>query len=78
MINQVKQDVLNQALAAREEEVLHYQINIDNYRLAIDKADQDVDLIDFAKHLRDLLSSSILEQKKAIIMRDVIRDQLEG
>ena len=73
-----KEEILRQALIAREEEVLHYQINIDNYLLAIVKADEDPDLTDFAQRLRELLSSSIIEQKKAQIMLEVIRDQLEG
>ena len=72
-----KEETLRQALTAREEEVLHYQINIDNYERAIVKAEQDPDLADFAIRLEELLSSSRLEQKKAKIMLDVIREQLE-
>ena len=71
-----KTEILTEALKAREEEVLHYQINIDNYVRAIIRAKQDPDLADFVIRLEELLSSSRLEQKKAIIMRDVIRDQL--
>ena len=73
-----KTEILTEALKAREEEVLHYQINIDNYERAIIRAKQDPDLADFVIRLEELLSSSRLEQKKAIIMRDVIRDQLGG
>lgn len=72
-----KAAILSAALTAREEEVLHYQINIDNYRLAIGKASGDPDLAEFAEQLSGLLESSILEQKKAQIMLDVIREQLE-
>lgn len=73
-----REDILRQALEAREDEVLHYQINIDNYERAIVKAESDPDLIDFTQKLQELLSSSKLEQKKAMIMRDVVREQLEG
>lgn len=71
-----KNEVLKEALKAREEEVMHYQINIDNYRLAIEKSKSDPDLAEFVTRLHELLSSSILEQKKAKVMLDVIRDQV--
>ena len=73
-----KIEILKTTLIAREEEVLMYQINIDNYELAIGKAKDDEELSEFVSHLRELLRTSRLEQKKAIIMRDVIREQLEG
>ena len=72
-----KQEILKQALDARIDEIMHYQINIDNYRLAIDLAMQDPDMLDFSEKLKELYSSSIIEQKKAIIMRDVLLKQLE-
>ena len=72
-----KLEILSEALKAREEEVLHYQINIDNYRLAIEKSNGDDELSEFVDRLRDLLASSLLEQKKAKIMLEVIRDQIE-
>ncbi len=74
---QTKDEVLKEALKAREEEVLHYQINIDNYRLAIKKSAGDPELEEFVARLRELLSSSLLEQKKAKIMLEVIREQVE-
>jgi len=72
-----KLEILSEALKAREEEVLHYQINIDNYRLAIEKSKDDEELEEFVDRLRDLLASSLLEQKKAKIMLEVIKDQIE-
>lgn len=72
-----RQTILSQALAAREQEVLEYQINIDNYRLAIVEAGKDPDLADFANRLRELLGSSVLEQKKAKVMLTVVEQQLE-
>ena len=77
-----KTEILTAALAHREAEVLHHQINIDNYRLAIAEIDanyaDDAAIADFRARLADLLASSIVEQRKEIIMRDVIAKQLEG
>lgn len=72
-----KKEILTNALTQREEEILGYQINIDNYTIAIELAKEDTDLAPFVQQLQDLLSSSILEQKKAKIMLQVIQQQLE-
>jgi len=77
-------EILTTNLAARDEEVLGYQINIDNYRLAIAKiaiehtGDSLLDqaMQEFAKQLEESLQQNIIEQRKAIIIRDVIADQL--
>jgi hypothetical protein len=77
-------EILTTNLAARDEEVLGYQINIDNYRLAIAKiaiehtGDSNLDLAmqEFAQQLEESLQQNIIEQRKAIIIRDVIADQL--
>lgn len=77
-----KQEKLQMALAAREDEVQTYQINIDNYMLAIahietmSAADQD-DLAEFKQRLMQLLKSEILEQKKSKVMLAVLKQQLE-
>ena len=77
-----KQAILKSALSAREDEVLGYQINIDNYTLAIAEIDtnyaDDAAIQEFRARLADLLTSSIIEQRKEIIMRDVIARQVEG
>jgi len=77
-----RKDILSSALSAREQEIMHYQINIDNYTLALEElsraASEDaMDLVDFANQLRSLLASEKLEQKKAKIMLKVIQRQLE-
>jgi len=77
-----KLEILTQALGHREAEVFQHQINIDNYRLALEEiaanyAD-DADIEPFADQLRNLLASSNVEQRKEIIMRDVIARQLEA
>ena len=71
-------EMLTVALDARKKEVLDYQVNIDNFKLAIDLAAQDSDMVDFKKQLEDLLRSNIIEQKKAKIMLQVIQMQLEN
>lgn len=68
---------------ARVQEVMHYQINIDNYSLALakiaqmDAADR-AELTGFVEQLQSLLASERLEQKKARVMLDVLRAQVEG
>ena len=72
--------ILSEAFEHRQREVLHHQINIDNYRLAISEIEQkhadSQDLAEFADRLRDLLASSVKEQQKEMILRDVIAMQL--
>lgn len=72
--------ILTDAYEHRQREVMHHQINIDNYRLALDEIaekhpDSEV-MAEFANRLRDLLASSIIEQAKEVIMRDVMAKQL--
>lgn len=77
--------ILQTALAARDEEIENYQINIDNYTLAIGvinaehtgTSEMDVAMRQFAVQLDELLTSSLIEQRKAQIIRDVIAAQLE-
>ena len=73
--------ILTEALKHRQREVLHHQINIDNYTLAIAEVEaryaDDAQMAEFANRLRDLLASSKIEQAKETIMRDVISKQLE-
>ena len=75
-----KIEILKSALDARIQEVAGYQINIDNYTLAIQHIDgvADPDLVQFREQLTTLLASEILEQKKSKVMLAVIQQQLEG
>jgi hypothetical protein len=76
-MNNYHREILTAALDARIKEVTEYQVNIDNFRLAIERVGDDPELQDFKANLSGLLASSILEQRKAQIMLDVIRAQLE-
>jgi len=75
-----KQDILKDALDSRKQEVIGYQINIDNYVRAIAKINAEytnnVAMIEFRDRLTDMLAAHKTEQLKAVIMRDVIADQL--
>lgn len=75
-----KLQTLQSALEARNDEVLSYQINIDNYSRAINKINAEhannSAMIEFRDKLADMLESHKIEQLKTIIIRDVIADQL--
>jgi len=77
MNNEYRREILTTALDARIKEVTEYQVNIDNYRLAIEKIGDDEELRPFKQQIQALLTSSLLEQRKAQIMLDVIRSQTE-
>lgn len=77
-----REETLQLSLEARIQEVMHYQINIDNYTLALEEISKMPDaeraeLSGFADQLRSLLVSEKLEQKKANIMLSVIKLQVE-
>lgn len=75
-----KLDTLKSALTARHDEVDQYQINIDNYIRAIAKIDAEhadnPAMVEFRDRLAEMLDSNKTEQLKAIIIRDVIADQI--
>jgi hypothetical protein len=77
MNNEYRDEILKTSLDARINEVTEYQINIDNFRLAINKIGNDPDLQDFKFNLQELLASSIVEQRKSQIMLEVIQSQVE-
>ena len=78
-LEQERIQILKDNLAARQREVMHYQINIDNYRLSIRKIESGnlTDLAEFASQLKELLSSSIKEQAKEQLLAEVILEQLK-
>ena len=76
-----REEILAINLEAREQEVMHYQINIDNYTLALQNIavmplDERAELSGFADQLANLLASEKLEQKKAKVMLAVLKQQL--
>lgn len=77
-MNTYHKELLLSALDAREREVTEYQVNIDNFSLAVERIGDDAELQDFKSNLQNLLTSARLEQRKAKLMLDVIKSQLEG
>lgn len=77
MNHEYRKEILTTALDTRIKEVTEYQVNIDNYRLAIERIGDDEELQPFKQQIQTLLVSSLLEQRKAQIMLDVIRSQTE-
>lgn len=78
-----KHQTLSDALTHRISEIEGYQINIDNYTLAIAKIDADYandpDLSGpFKADLQQRLEAEIIQQRRAIVIRDVIADQLNA
>jgi hypothetical protein len=77
-----KIEILQNSKTHRQENVDQYQINIDNYTLAIAEIEQnhvgDESLAAFKQQLESLLKSEIAEQKKEMIMITVINKQLEN
>jgi hypothetical protein len=72
-----KSELIATAIKARRREVTEYQVNIDNYRMAIERIKDDADMKEFKKQLENLLSASVREQKKAQIMLDALQLQLK-
>lgn len=79
-----KHETLKAAIDGRIEEVLHYQINIDNYSSAMKKIEErycgdsemDKAMREFHKTLKQLHDSSVVEREKASLMLEVIKEQL--
>lgn len=82
MLEQYRKDIFTASIQGREQEVMTYQINIDNYTLALQHIsampqEEQTELTGFADQLRNLLASEKLEQKKAKVMLSVLKQQLE-
>lgn len=75
--NKYRTQMLTDALEGRIREVTEYQVNADNFRLAIERIGDDKDLQEFKGQLQSLLESTLLEQRKAQVMLDVIQSQVE-
>ena len=78
---QTREEILATSLHAREQEIMHYQINIDNYTIALDEiskmsVEDQAEMSGFKNQLSELLASEKIEQKKATIMLNVIKRQI--
>jgi hypothetical protein len=80
-VAKTREEIISGALDARVQEIMHYQINIDNYTLALEEiillpASERAELSAFVEQLTSLLASEKLEQKKAKIMLSVMQKQV--
>lgn len=82
MIENERTKILRSSVIERRQSVMNYQINIDNFRLAIEKIEAEHSekphMVKFAEHLKDLMRSSIEEQDKEAIILEVIEQQIAG
>lgn len=76
MDQELRQEMLKSALEGRIREVTEYQVNIDNYRLAIERIGDDETMQEFKAVLENLLQSSVVECRKAQLMMDVVAEQI--
>jgi len=75
-----KLELLKEALKGRNDEIVNYQINIDNFERGIKKINDEYpdneDLKKFKTNLIQLLVDNKRQQLRSIIIRDVIQDQV--
>jgi hypothetical protein len=71
-----KTQLLKEALAARVREVTEYEVNADNFRLAIERIGDDESLLEFKKQLEGLLQSTLFEKRKSQLMLEVLVSQV--
>lgn len=69
-------EILRGALEARRREVTEYQVNIDNFRLAIERIGDDPDLREYKAVIEQMLAEHLVEIKKAKLMLEVVEGQL--
>ena len=78
---QTRAQKLELARTSRQQEIEDYQINIDNYTLAIGVIDalpenEQAEQADFRKQLENLLASEKREQAKSKIMAQALEAQI--
>ena len=75
-------EILRSSAQGRREGVMNYQINIDNFALAIKKIESchmdKPHMVAFADQLRAMMRSNIEEQDKERVILEVIEMQLVG
>jgi hypothetical protein len=72
-----RKEIILGSLEARKLEWLEYQINLENYEMALALAVDD-DLQQFRDHLGELIRTTRIEQKKSKILLDVLAKQAEA
>lgn len=69
-----KQQVIADNIAARENEIAMYDLNITNYRYVLEMPNEPA-MATFIKEVRDLLASEIYQRRKAEIILMALRAQ---
>jgi hypothetical protein len=74
----VRKESLISEVTTRESEILFYQINIDKYSRIIAKLKDapDPEMVEYKKHMKELLHTEKTEQSKVKITLEVVREML--
>ncbi|QCO57449.1 hypothetical protein EOK75_17195 (plasmid) [Pseudorhodobacter turbinis] len=72
-----RKEYIENSINSRQAEIDQYQFAIDTYDMSLPLARRDPDLRDYEHHLSSMLKSTIIEQKKAKIMLQVLKTQRE-
>lgn len=70
-----RKELLLTNLEARRKEVMDYQINIENFQLALKEIENDSSMHEFRQRLEQLLMEHIREHKKSSVMLKVLEAQ---
>lgn len=70
-----RKELLLLNLEARRKEVIDYQINIENFQLALKEIENDSSMSEFRQRLEQLLMEHIREHKKSSVMLKVLEAQ---
>jgi len=70
-----RKELLLTNLEARRKEVMDYQINIENFQLALKEIENDSSMNEFRQRLEQLLMEHIREHKKSSVMLKVLEVQ---
>lgn len=75
-----KKEILQQNYEHRLQEIENYQINIDNYTMALEEIElnhkNELGMEQFKEQITSLLISEKIEQRKALVMRNVLLKQI--
>jgi len=74
-MQEYRKEMLMNNLDARKREVMDYQINIENFQLALKEIENDSSMNEFKQRIEQLLAEHIREHKKASIMLKVLEVQ---
>lgn len=76
-----KFDIISKAIKAREQEIFQYQINIENYKFALEEIEilpqeEQNQMIEFAVKLNQLLATELQEMNKSHVLLRALKRQI--